>query len=67
MPNVSNKAVTSVAEWKATFLPNAVTEDPNNGVPSLTMLAHAAALRAIEEVKKKPQAKRRAAPPAAKG
>lgn len=67
MPNVSNKAVTSVAEWKATFLPNAVTEDPNNGVPSLTVLAHAAAIRAVEHVKKKPQGKRRAAAPANKG
>lgn len=67
MPNVSNKAVTSVAEWKATFLPNAVMKDPNNGVPNLTILAHAAAIRAIEEVKKKPQAKRRSAPPTTKG
>ncbi|WP_175908407.1 hypothetical protein [Burkholderia sp. BCC1640] len=66
MPNVPNKAVTSVAEWKATFLPNAVTEDPNSDTPNLTVLAHAAAIRAIDQVKKKPQAKRRAAGPAAK-
>ncbi|MDR8025600.1 hypothetical protein KPA93_20350 [Burkholderia cenocepacia] len=66
MPNVSNKAVTSVAEWKATFLPNAVTEDPNSDVPSLTVLAHAAAIRAIDQVKKKPQSKRRSAPAADK-
>ncbi|MFZ3300498.1 hypothetical protein HZT44_15245 [Ralstonia pickettii] len=59
MPNVSNKAVTTVAEWKAMFLPKAVTEDAASAAPSLTVLAQAAAIRAIDQVRKQPQSKRR--------
>jgi len=65
MSSAHNKSITTVAEWRATFLPNGVTQKASSDVPNLMLLAHAAARRAVDEVRGKAQTKRRS--PANKG
>jgi hypothetical protein len=57
----SNKPITSVAEWKATFLPNSVAEVAEDETPNLMWMARAAAMEAVHEVSGKPAQRRQQA------
>lgn len=63
---INNKPITSVAEWKATFLPNSVSEVAEDETPNLMWMAHVAAMRAVDEVSGKPARRRQQASRAAK-
>ncbi|MGC2964892.1 hypothetical protein [Paraburkholderia aspalathi] len=46
-------AMTSIAQWKATYLPTTATEDDSDHVPDLSVLAERVAKDAVRAVRQK--------------